>query len=56
MAKRYDKMTPEEQRAVDERDIEILRLVEAGHTYAEIMKRIGVSAPVILAVKRGCAE
>lgn len=47
MAKPYRYMTPEEQRAVDERDLEIIKRRERGEQYLEIKAALGVSEPVI---------
>lgn len=54
--KRYDRMTPEEQRAVDERDLRILELLDEGWTYAAIAAEMGVTDPTIARVKRDCTS
>lgn len=52
VSKTYDRMTPEEQRAFDERDLAILRMRARGSTYAEIRAAVGVSDPTIRKVLR----
>ena len=43
MAKRYDRMTPAEQREFDEIEIAILRLRDEGFSYTQIQKQLRVS-------------
>ena len=47
MSKPYRYMTPEEQRTVDERDLEIIKRRARGETYRAIREAIGVTDPVI---------
>lgn len=52
----YRHMTPEQQRAIDERDVEILRMRDRGAKYAEIERALGVTAPTIRKVIKECVE
>lgn len=50
----YSRMTPEEQRAVDERDVAILDMLARGCKYVEIEAELGVTAATIARTKRAC--
>jgi hypothetical protein len=52
----YKHMTPEAQRQVDWRDVEILRMRDAGKTYAQIIARLDIKAPTIARVIKECGN
>lgn len=50
----YKHMTPEAQREVDERDVRVLRMREAGASYTKITAELGITAPTIARVIKEC--
>ena len=56
MAKRYDRMTPAEQREFDEVELAILRLRDAGFSYTQIQKQLRVSPHRVTKTARGQDE
>lgn len=50
----YKHMTPEAQREVDERDVRILRMRDAGASYVKITAELGITAPTISRVIKEC--
>lgn len=54
MRKRYDHMTPQEQRYYDRVDLLILRCLDRGWSYRRISKWVGVTAQRISKVKKEC--
>lgn len=52
----YRHMSPQQQRKIDERDLRVLRLLDAGVSYDEICATVGISKSVITKIKRILGE
>lgn len=56
MPTQYKYMTEAQKRAVDERDVTILDMLAEGQSYTQIATKLGITAPTIRRVKKGCLD